>query len=53
MLKIDQLKLPDPHYSPTYFKKKVFYGLEKIFKAKPIPLVSIPMFAADFDHFGE
>ena len=43
VLKIDQLKLPDPHDSPT-FNKIVAYGHTRVLQAKPFLLLSIPVF---------
>ena len=43
ILKIDQLKLPDPHGSPT-FSKIVALGHKRALQAKPLLLLSIPVF---------
>jgi len=43
ILKTDQLKLPDPHGSPT-FSKIVAFGHKRALQAKPLLLLSIPVF---------
>ena len=52
IFKIDQLKLPDPHGSPT-FRKILAFGHKRALQAKSLLLLSIPVFYPDFDHFAD